>query len=420
MDAVEQSRIRKTRGPLTDAQVRAAAAKEKSYKLGDGKGLYLLVPSKGARLWRYKYRINGAENVFAIGRYPDVTLRQARIARDEAEQLVKLGKHPSHARKAGRLATAEASGNTFRAIADLWIAKREKGGKNRDPWSLYYAQQVKTVLANDVFGRIGSLPIKEVTTAHLAALIAPVEDRAPSIATLIRLWCSQIFRYAIRERVAEADPTVALQEISRPPTKHKTALNKKELSKFLHDLGECGGAAHVGLALELLMLTFVRPSELRCASWDEFDFEHSEWRIPASRMKMKREHVVPLSNQAVVLLHRLKESSGSQHLLFPNRNDPRRPMSATTLNRRIERMGYAGKFSAHGFRATASTILNESGHGADVIERQLAHKDVSEVRRSYNFATYMPERKKMMQWWADFIDGYRRSPDANTQQIAQT
>lgn len=419
MDAVEQPQIRKSRGPLTDVEVRTAPPKDKSYKLSDGKGLYVLVPPKGARLWRYKYRINGAENVFAIGRYPDVTLKQARIARDEAEQLVKLGKHPSHTRKAERLATAHASGNTFRAIAELWIAKRAKGGKNRGPWSLYYAQQVKTVLANDVYGKIGGLPIKEVTTAHLAALIDPVEDRAPSIATLIRLWCSQIFRFAIRERVAETDPTIALQEISRPPTKHKTPLSKKELSKFLGDLGQSGGVEHVRLALELLLLTFVRPSELRCATWDEFDFDDAEWRIPASRTKMKREHVVPLSNQAITLLRQLKKITGGHRLLFPNRNDPKKPMSATTLNRRIERMGYAGKFSAHGFRATASTIMNESGHRADVIERQLAHKDVSEVRRSYNFATYMPERKKMMQWWADFIDGYRRSPDVNTHQIAQ-
>jgi integrase len=396
--------------PLTDAAVRSAKPREKSYKLSDAKGLHLLVQVSGSRLWRYKYRINGAENLFAIGKYPDVSLQQAREARDAAAKLVKLGKHPSHARQAGRLAAAEASANTFRAVAEEWIAKREKGTKTKEPWSAYYAKQVKTVLANDVYGKIGILPIRDVTSAHLDAIVKKVEERAPSIASLILLWSSQVFKYAIRNRLADSDPTLSLRgEVSRPATKHKTALKKSELPKFLKALRQSGGVEQVRIAIELLMLTFVRPSELRCASWAEFDFDHAEWRIPAARMKMKREHVVPLSKQAISLLGQLKELSGDRPLLFPNVRNPQKPMSATTMNRRIERMGYAGKFSAHGFRATASTMLNEHGYRPDVIERQLAHKDVSEVRASYNFASYMPERKEMMQWWADQIDTYRKT-----------
>lgn len=390
--------------PLTNAKIQNAKPLGKRYKLGDGHGLYLLVQPTGSRLWRYKYRLNGQEQLFAIGKYPEVSLLQAREARAAAAKLVSRGLHPTQQRKAGKLLASHEAATTFKSVADEWIDANKK-------WKPYYRGQVRTVLKNDVFPAIGDLPIKDVTAAHLVAVVKKVVDRsAPSIASLIQLWSSQIFRYAIRTRGLTADPASVLRGvIEKSPTKHKKALKKSELSAFLCKLDQSGGEPHVRIALELLMHTFVRPGELRCATWDEFDLPHKQWHIPGSRMKKGKDHIVPLSDQVVALLKKLKEAQPSNTLLFRNRRDPRRPMSPTTLNRRIERMGYSGKFSAHGFRATASTLLNEKGYRGDLIERQLAHQEQNASRRPYNHAEYLKERTAMMQEWSSFIDSYRHS-----------
>ncbi|MGY1458802.1 tyrosine-type recombinase/integrase [Luteimonas sp. A534] len=388
--------------PLTDAKVRNAKPLKRRYKLADGHGLYLLVQPTGSRLWRYKYRLNGQEQLFAIGRYPEVSLLEARSARAAAYQLVSGGVHPTQHRRAGKLLASHEAATTFKAVSEEWIA----ANKN---WKPYYRGQVATVLKNDVFPAIGDLPIKDVTAAHLLSVVTKVMERpAPSIAALIQMWSSQIFRYAIRTRGLKADPASALRGVVvRPPTKHKKALKKAELTEFLSKLDRSAGEPHVRIALELLMHTFVRPVELRCASWSEFDLAHRQWHIPGARMKKGHEHIVPLSEQVVALLEELRQIHSGAGLLFRNQRDPKRPMSATTLNRRIERMGYAGKFSAHGFRATASTHLNESGWRADLIERQLAHQERNASRRPYNHAEYLKERTDMMQSWSNFIDGYR-------------
>lgn len=388
---------------LTDAHARNAKPKTKPYKVFDGGGLYLLVKPNGSRLWRYKYRINTAENVFAIGKYPQVSLQQAREAREIANRLVKRGIHPASEREAARLVTINSSANTFATVAKEWIEK------NRERWSPYYLKQVETMLGDDVLPVIGQLPIKMVSANQLLAIIQKVERRgAATVALLIRQWCSAIFRHAISNLQADTDPTVALKgAIVRPKVRHKRALAEKEIGPFLRKLETAGGTEPIKIAMEILLLTFVRPGELRGAMWSEIDLESGEWRIPAERMKMGAPHTVPLSRQAVELFRRLKNSGNTLPHVFPNTRDPQRVMSPMTFNRFLERMGHAGDFSAHGCRATASTILNEKGHRFDVIERQLAHKERDKIRASYNYAEYLPERRKMMQAWADFLDVQR-------------
>lgn len=392
---------------LTDAAIRNAKAKERAYKLPDGGSLFLLVTPAGSKLWRFRYRLGGSENLYAVGEYPALGLQQAREARDAARRLVKEGIHPSQHRRASRLVAATEASNTLESVAREWIER------NRSHWSAYYGRQVETVLTADVFPAIGGLPIRSVTAAQLLGIIRGIEKRgAPSIALLVRQWVSAVFRYAVATLRADSDPASALRgAVRKPKTQHKRPLTRQELGLFLAKLEASKSGPQVSAALRLLLLTFVRPGEVRGARWGEFDLDAAEWRIPAERMKMREPHVVPLSRQAVRLLRDLKAEGSARPQLFPNLRDPQRDMSPTTLNRALERMGYSGHFSAHGFRATASTLLNEMGFRPDVIERQLAHRERNRVRASYNQASYMEERKKMMQAWADFLDALGRGGD---------
>jgi integrase len=396
---------------LTDAAIRNSKRQAKAYKVPDSNGLFLLVQPNGSRLWRYRYRIAGKENLYALGEYGDdnqtavtMSLSEARKARDAARELVKQGIHPAAHRKVSRIVAAHESGTTFAAIA------RELVERRRGELGAEAIAQVNRIFANDVFPHIGALPIKAVKAAHLLAILKRIEARgAPTIALQARRWCSAVFCYAIATLRAEADPAATLKgAVARPRTQHKKTLSQKQLPTFLADLEKPNGARFVQIILQLLLLTFVRPSELRCATWDEFDLEGAVWRIPAARMKMGEPHIVPLSDDAVTLLRELKETAQGRALLFPNVRDPLRPMSRTTLNRALERLGYGGRFSAHGFRGTASTLLNEMGYRPDVIERQLAHKERNKVRGSYNHANYLPEREAMMRDWANYLNQLRR------------
>ena len=390
--------------PLTDARIRTSKPDAKPVKLADGGGLYLEVRPSGKKLWRYRYRIAAKENLFAIGEYPDISLAEARAEHDKARALVKQGVHPSHNRQAVRLSTQLANANTFEAVAVEWISK--KAGR----WTPYYRRQVENFLSADVFPYVGKLPIRSVTAGHLLEIIRRIEERgASTVALLVRQWSSAIFRYAVATLRADSDPAAALRgAIHRPRVKHRKPLTKGQIKDFTEALEKYGGYRTTVIALRLLLLTFVRPGELRKALWSEFDLDAAEWRVPAERMKMREPHIVPLSRQAVVLLKELQMYTGGRGLLFPNYRRPKDCMTATTLNRALERMGFNGKdsigFSAHGFRATASTLLNEQGYRSDVIERQLAHAERDKVRASYNHAEYMDERKAMMQEWADLID----------------
>jgi integrase len=294
--------------------------------------------------------------------------------------------------------------NTFQAVALEWIERKRPG------WSPYYPRQVERFLAADVFPYIGTLPIRSVTAAHLLELVRRVEGRgAKTVALLLRQWSSAIFRYAVATLRADSDPAAALKgAISRSKTKHRKPLTRADVPRFIKALDSYGGYRTTVIALRLMLLTFVRTVELRAADWAEIDFDRAEWRIPAERMKMRELHIVPLSRQAVELLSELRSLTGGRNFLFPNYRRPNSCMTATTLNRALERMGFNGKgsmgFSAHGFRSTASTILNELGYRSDVIERQLAHSERNKVRASYNHAEYLDERRAMMQEWADLTD----------------
>ncbi|WJV53619.1 tyrosine-type recombinase/integrase [Prodigiosinella aquatilis] len=389
--------------PLTDAKIRSTKSTNKPIKLADGGGLYLEVRPSGSKLWRYRYRIAGKENVFALGEYPTLSLAEARAEHDKARALVKQAIHPAHQRQLERMASHSANANTFEAVAREWIDKKSPD------WTPYYLRQVERFLAADVFPVIGKLPIKSVRAAHLLEIIKRIEGRgAETVALLIRQWSSAIFRYAVATLRADSDPAAALKgAIRRPKVEHHKPLSRTEIADFMQALNRYGGYRTTVIALKLMLLTFVRTVELRKAEWREFDLDGAEWRIPAGRMKMREEHIVPLSTQAIVLLRELQTYTGGRGWLFPNYRNPQDCMTATTLNRALERMGFNGKdsigFSAHGFRATASTILNEMGYRPDVIERQLAHTERNKVRASYNRAVYLDERRKMMQEWADFV-----------------
>lgn len=399
--------------PLTDAKIRNAKPGPKPAKLADGGGLYLEVRPTGSKLWRFRYRIAGKENIFAIGEYPSIGLAEARAEHGKARALVKQGIHPSHNRQAERLSSQVANANTFEAVAREWISKKSPR------WTAYYLRQVTRFLESDVFPHIGKLPIRTVTSAHLLEVIRRIEARgAETVALLVRQWSSAIFRYAVATLRADGDPAAALKgAIHRPKVEHHKPLSRKQIVDFKDALGKYGGYRTTVIALQLMLLTFVRTVELRKAEWSEFDLEHAEWRIPAERMKMREPHIVPLSRQVVDLLRELRTYTGGRGFLFPNYRSPKECMTATTLNRALERMGFNGKgsigFSAHGFRATASTLLNEMGYRPDVIERQLAHAERDKVRASYNHAEYMEERTAMMQEWADFLtDPTRRAKRA--------
>src|SRR5207253_2858155 len=295
-----------------------------------------------------------------------------------------------------------------------WIAKKKSS------WTPYYLRQVERSLAADVFPFVGNLPIRNVMAAHLLEIVRRVEGRgAHTVALLLRQWASAIFRYAVATLRADADPASALKgAIQRPRIEHRKPLSRDQVAAFVKALDSYGGFRTTVIALRLMLLSFARTAELRAAKWDEFDLSRAQWRIPAERMKMREAHIVPLSRQAVELLTELHTYTGGRGSLFPNYRNPKTCMTATTLNRALERMGFNGKdsigFSAHGFRATASTILNEMGYRSDVIERQLAHVERNKVRASYNRAEYLEERRNMMQQWADLTEAMAKAENNET------
>ncbi len=386
---------------LTDLKVRQAKATGKTYKLTDGNGLYLEVMPMGAKHWRYKYRISKKENRFAIGNYPEVSLQDARIERDNARELVKKGIHPAHARQQKRAEKQTDNAVTFRLVAQEWLDRK------REHWTPYYHKQASQCLEQNAYPHIGKLPIREVKSADLLNIMKTMEARgAETYALHLRQWCSSIFRYAIVTLRAEGDPAAALKgAIIRPKVNHCRAMDRTDIRDFLRRLEGYGGNLTTVIILRLLMYLFVRTVELRKARWEEFDLDSAGWMIPAERMKMRRVHLVPLSTQAVELLTVLQGVTGAGVWLFPNFRRPTDCMSATTVNRALEHMGYpSGVWTGHDFRATASTRLHENGFSSVVIERQLAHVEGNKSKAAYNHAEYLAERRSMMQAWADWID----------------
>lgn len=408
---------------LTDSYIKAAKPKDKPYKIAETARLYLLVSTAGSKHWKWNYRLDGKDCTYSIGEYPKVGLAKAKELRDEAIEIVDQGFHPLQYKKIQQAKKQQEVATTFWGVAVEWIEHKKPS------WSPSYAKQVELTVGRYIRdGKIGLLPIKQITAADIFELITGVakrdvrkgverRDKAPNLAILLRQWCSGIFRHAIVSGRADVNPVAALNAgdmITRPKVKHNRALNQDELRSLLESLHRYGGMRSTSIAIELLMLTFVRTGELIQAEWPEFDLEKKVWVIPASRMKIKGagDHLVPLSSQVVVLLKELKHicgkaTQGKPKWLFRNIRNPDKCMSPTTINRALERMGFNGKdsigFSAHGFRGTASTMLHENGSRTDIIEMQLAHKEPNSVKAAYNRAQYIPERVVMMQFWADYL-----------------
>lgn len=391
---------------LTAVALKNSKPASKPYKLADGQGMYLLVTPSGSRYWRLKYRVAGREKVLALGVFPDVPLAEARERREEARRMLRDGKDPSAQKQAAKRARKQAAGTTFRAIAQEWLKKQ------RNVWDPGHADQVETSLENNVFPDLGDKPIAEIGAPELLAVLHKIEARgAHEMRQRAQQRTSAVFRYGIAKGYCSRDPARDLRGAFTPvKVRHYAALGAKDLPAFLKKLaaydGEFEGEKVTRLALQLLLLTFVRTGELRAADWSEFDLDAAEWRIPAERMKMREPHIVPLSKQALAVLKQLKELTGDGDLVFPQARKPEQPMSENTILYALYRMGYRSRATGHGFRSTASTILNELGFPPDVIERQLAHMERNKVRAAYNRAQYLPERRRMMQAWADLLDQY--------------
>ena len=391
---------------LTDVAIRNAKPRDKRYKVFDGKGLYLEVYPEGGRYWRLKYRIAGKEKRLAIGVYPEIKIARAREVALEAREHVRQGLDPQTEKKIAKAKNLEEGQHTFESMAKEWLSKHASG------WTGNYSEKIGSVLNANLYPRIGSIPMTRITATMLVDAVRPIEARgAVEQAARALRWAKAICRYAVATGRLASSPLsdVLASDVLEPrKTKSHPHLTAAALGDFLRQLHDYPGRPETRIAVQLLMLTFVRTGELRAAQWQEFDLERHEWRIPAARMKMRAPHLVPLSTRALSLLKELREFSGYSPYLFPNHG--KHPyMSENTINKAIANLGYKGRVVGHGFRATASTILNESGlFSPDIIERQLAHKEQNEIRAAYHRTEYLADRAKMMQWWADFLDAKQR------------
>jgi integrase len=385
---------------LSDAKARNAKPKSRPYKISDGDGLFLLVTPPGSKYWRLRYFFAGKEKLLALGVYPEVSLADARDRRAQARKAIAAGRDPAEEkREAKRLAILK-SANVFEVVAREWFEKRKHN------WATSSADTALTRLEQHILPKLGQRPITDITAPQVLDMLRVVEKRG-KIDTAHRLMqmTGQIFMYAIATGRAERNPVPDLRgALKTPIVRHHSFLKANELPEFLKKLEAYHGAVQTKLALRLLVLTFVRTNELRGAEWTEFDLDKAEWRIPAERMKMKELHIVPLAKQTIAVLRQLKGISGNRRYVFPNEHNAEEFMSENTMLFALYRMGYHSRATGHGFRSTASTILNEHGFRADVVERQLAHSERDTVRAAYNHAQYLTERHKMMQWWANYLD----------------
>lgn len=394
--------------PLTDTACKLARCPEGKARAryADSGGLYLEVVPTGGKFWRFKYRVAGKEKRLALGAYPAVGLAQARRARDAARLQLADGRDPSAERQDRKLAARTALGTTFEAIARQWFEHWQ------GPRSPRHAGYVIRRLEADVFSVLGAKPIGEITAPQLLAMARRIESRgALDIAKRSLQTCGQVFRYAVAHGVIERNPAADVRpgDALKPRRKeHYARLDAKELPELLRKIEAYPGSPWTRGALKLIALTFVRTGELIGARWDEFDLEAREWRIPAERMKMRTPHVVPLSDQAADVVRCLRELRNRSPMIFPGERDHEKPMSNNTILAALKRLGYGGRMTGHGFRGIASTALHEAGFDHAHIEMQLAHMERDDVSAAYNFATYLPQRRKMMQWYADHLDALRK------------
>jgi integrase len=391
-----------TNMPLSDAKLRALKPKDKPYKVSDTEGLHVFVPATGAKLWRLAYRYLGKQKTLALGQYPAVSLFEARRARDEARRLLAKGDDPSVAKRTRKLERAIAANNSFESIANEWFEI------SKARWVKTYSSRLRGRLDDDLLPSLGKRPISEIEPLEVLDAIRKVERRdAIEMAKRIMQMASAIFRYGVATARCRRDPTADLRGALKPPKmpKQRTALPSAVLPEFLRALDTYDGALVTKLALQLVLFTFVRTAELRFGRWQEFeglDGPEPLWRIPPERMKMRRAHLVPLSTAAVIVLRKLHKLTGKSEWLFPA---PTKSgvMSENTLIFALYRMGYHSRATVHGFRSTASTVLNEAQFNRDWIEMQLAHSDGT-VRGIYNAAEWLPGRRQMMEWWAEYLN----------------
>ena len=391
---------------LTDTEIRRSKPAERPYKLSDGGGLHLLITQAGGKLWRWKYRFDGAEKLMALGRYPEVALADARERRDAARKRLANGIDPMAERMAEKTAVKVATEHTFEKIAALWL-EHWQGNK-----SARHSATTQNRLRVNVYPVLGERPIAEVEPMELVQLAKGIEARGASdMAKRILQIVGMVFRYAVAHGYSKRNPAAEIRpsDILKPTRKtNMTRIDACELPALLRSIEVYEGGQLTRLAIKLMALTFVRTSELIGARWEEFDFDARRWSIPATRMKMKTPHIVPLSIQAVEVLELLRTISGNGELVFPGEQDSTKPMSNMTILKALERMGYKGRMTGHGFRGLASTILHEQGYNHDHIELQLAHAPRNAVSAAYNHALYLEPRANMMQDWADFLERTQR------------
>ncbi|MDO7903401.1 tyrosine-type recombinase/integrase [Pseudomonas sp. K1(2024)] len=385
---------------LTDTAIRTSKPREKLYRMVDSQGLCLEVTTAGGKLWRLRYRFEGKAKMLSLGSYPAVTLAQARERRDAARKILAQGIDPS-AHKREEKAASAAQALILESLAREWYAY------NKPRWAPATANKALQYLESDIIPVIGSRPVAEVTRPDLVDLVRRIEKReAFNVARKVRQWLGQIFRFGLAKGVVATNPATDLDVVAAhaPQTRHHPHVTEAELPELLSKVEAANCDITSKIAIRLLVLTAVRPGELRNAPWEEFDLDSATWTIPAVRMKARRPHLVPLPSQAVALLRQLQEITGSYPLAFPGRNDRSRPMSENTVNKVLSTIGYENRQTGHGFRHLLSTSLNTRGYNSDWIERQLAHGDQDSIRDTYNHATYLQQRRSMMQEWADSID----------------
>lgn len=391
---------------LTDTEIRKAKPTEKPQKISDGGGLFLLVTPQGGKLWRLAYRFAGKQKTLAIGEYPAIGLADARTKREEAKKQLANGIDPSMAKRAAKAANQEAASNSFEVIAREWH-QTHMANKTED-----HAKKTLTNLEKDVFPWLGRMPITNIEAPDVLAVVKRIEQRgANEIAKKAKRSIGQVFRYAIATGRAVRNPVPDLQGAFIPTTvKHHAAITDPiQIGALLRACEGYTGHFATRCALRLSFLVMLRPGEVRKAEWLEIDLERAEWRIPSTKMKMREEHIIPLSRQAIAIFEEIKPLTGTSRFVFPSVRSHARPMSENTITGALRRLGYTGEeMTAHGFRGMASTRLNEAHlFHPDAIERQLAHGEQNSVRAAYNRAQYLPERVKMLQWWADYLDSLK-------------
>ena len=399
--------------PLNDRQIKNAKPAEtgKKTKLFDGGGLYLEVTPAGGKVFRLKYRIDGKEKTFTIGKYPTVSLVEARQAAENARRLLVSGQDPSEAKQQEKRERQAAALNTFESIARRWHTD------NLHRWKENHAARVISDFEKDVFPAIGEIQITEISVSDVKAVISAIIARGATVtAEKVRQWIGAVYQYAAMLEITDRNPAAVLRgHFEQSKTDHRPALPREELTEFFRRLILAEIEPQNRIALILNMLTFLRSTELRGGQWNEIDFDAAVWTVPAQRMKHEKTapkppHAVPLADWTLELLAELKELTGNTSFLFPSRTKTDGFISDATIGRIIERMGYKGRVTPHGFRSLASSVLNEQGFNPDAIERQLAHIENNKIRAAYNRADYLNERKEFMQWYSDFLrERYRQA-----------